>query len=70
MGRTKAVCNTEGPCFAKKEISGSMRCVCLHTTYPAGKKCPFQKPERDVTNGKRYPHRDLVREALMTMKED
>lgn len=47
------ICRCEGPCFAKTTITGSNpKCAIL--TEPYVSNCPFQKPEREVTNGKRY----------------
>lgn len=46
------ICIDERPCFARFESE----CTLLEDTYPEG-ECPFCKPERDVTNGVRYPMR-------------
>lgn len=46
----KPKCKDTRPCFARKEG----RCICLSETYPEG-KCPFCKPEMEVTNGVFYP---------------
>ena len=45
-------CNDPRRCFAKGPSGG---CSLLIETYPEGIKCPFAKPDRSVTNGKRYP---------------
>jgi len=46
----KPRCKDSRPCFARKDG----HCVCLISTYPDG-KCPFCKPEMEVTNGVYYP---------------
>lgn len=43
-------CFDERPCFARE---GKV-CRILHTSYRTG-KCPFCKPEREVTKGVTYP---------------
>lgn len=53
-------CNDERVCFGK--VRG--RCGVLVSTYPRDKKCPFNKPEREITNGvyyelKRMTHGEL-----------
>ena len=47
-------CVESRPCFAKNRESKYVKCRILTSTYPDG-KCPFCKPEMEVTNGKRYP---------------
>lgn len=44
-------CYTKGECFARSDKG---RCSLLKTGYPDG-NCPFRKPDKEVTNGKRYP---------------
>jgi len=46
-----ATCRDSRECFAKKE--GHL-CKILMESYEDG-KCPFCKPEREVTDGVRYP---------------
>lgn len=43
-------CNDTRKCFAK--VFGG--CMVLDTTYPEGKQCPFCKPTRNITKGKKY----------------
>ena len=50
--RNAEMCPSDQPCFGKTIIG---ECKVLVTPYKAG-TCPFQKPERDVTKGKRYPY--------------
>ena len=49
------ICTLNGPCFGHERSS-----VCsVLTDPPSGYTkgyCPFQKEERDVTNGVRYPY--------------
>lgn len=45
-------CYDTRKCFARG-LTG--KCGCLSVTYP-GKSCPFCKPKRDVTDGKKYPY--------------
>ena len=45
-------CNDPRKCFAKGPSGG---CSLLIETYPTGVKCPFAKPDRQVTDGKFYP---------------
>lgn len=51
--RSSPECAREGECFAR--VGG--RCLILHNTEFRSSKCPFQKPDRQVTNGKAYPVR-------------
>lgn len=45
-------CKEKGECFAKQYG----RCRILTTTFDyGGGTCPFQKPVRDVTDGRHYP---------------
>ena len=50
------ICKCKGDCFAKvKGIDPSRpKCDILKTGYTHD--CPFQKPERDKTNGVWYPY--------------
>jgi len=49
--------DTKGTCFAR---NGNGCCTILNSRYIGsqlnfgGKKCPFKKPKRSVTNGVRY----------------
>lgn len=49
--------DTKGPCFAR---NGNGRCTILNSRDRGcklnfgGRKCPFKKPKRSVTNGVRY----------------
>lgn len=43
-------CNDPRKCFAK-EFGG---CLILDAPYPKGKPCPFCKPQRNITKGKKY----------------
>jgi hypothetical protein len=53
MNKTRHVeCSNDGQCFGMG-VNGF--CVVLSTPYEKG-KCPFQKRERFVTNGKIYPY--------------
>ena len=46
-------CKEDGACFAKQHN----RCQILNDPKVYGKgTCPFQKPEREVTNGRFYPY--------------
>ena len=53
-------CAERGKCFAKTEEG---TCEILHAPNPHDYskppfkrgKCPFRKPDREITNGKRYP---------------
>lgn len=51
MNMVLPVCKMAGKCFARKDG----RCEILMRTPVT--TCSFQKPERDVTNGKRYEYR-------------
>lgn len=47
-------CRDPRACFARKDGC----CTVLRETYEHEKRaCPFCKPERDVTKGKRYEHK-------------
>lgn len=52
-----ALCKDARPCFARRETLevGMYVCSALTSSYGEG-LCPFCKPERDVTSGKRYPY--------------
>ncbi len=45
-------------CFARKYdyLTDEIICSCLTHPYYDDGKCPFCKPEREVTKGKRYPY--------------
>lgn len=50
-------CHTRGECFAKRNSikNDGVICVALSHTYGFNERCPFQKAEREVTNGEEYP---------------
>ena len=50
MASVDIVCVQTGPCFARGEHG---KCTLLQEK-PNG-KCAFQKPDRETTNGKKYP---------------
>lgn len=59
--RKNPICNDEAPCFARKlDRNGASRCTILAKDYPFG-GCPFCKPKKEITNGKRYPYREQIR---------
>ena len=62
MSNTYPRCHEIRPCFARDRGA----CTILTETYPYD--CPFCKPEREVTNGKHYPHREgsLVKQIEIT----
>lgn len=45
-------CNDKRKCFGRR---GDYCGILVHTGYKNG-ACPFAKPEREVTDGKRYPY--------------
>ena len=47
------MCYQTGKCFARNK---SGECTALMSTAFKGGKCPFQKPEAEITNGKAYPY--------------
>ncbi len=47
----KPICWQIGPCFGQ---DSKHRCTVLSLTMGV-RKCPFQKPEREVTGGVKYP---------------
>lgn len=51
-------CNDSRKCFGKTQTGSE--CKVLTRTYRDG-KCPFCKPERDVTNGRRYPYSKMYK---------
>lgn len=51
MKRNSVTCKNTGKCFGKTELG---KCRILQYGYKPG-KCPFQKPEMEVTEGKRHP---------------
>ena len=51
-------CCQQGPCFGR-DNDDKTRCKILNSTYPEGKKCPFQKPVREITRGRYYPYNKL-----------
>lgn len=52
MKEAPNVCHRNGPCFARNELG---RCSILTETWEH--KCPFRKPQRNVTKGKTYSDR-------------
>ena len=57
MDKLEVVCNDRRKCFAKTSRGGYFyTCSLLMENYDDG-KCPFCKPERNVTKGKRYAFR-------------
>lgn len=50
-------CNFDRECFARKKG----RCTVLTSVDSLRSTCNFKKPERSVTNGKRYEYLDLER---------
>jgi hypothetical protein len=48
-------CKDKRKCFAKVPRNFRTGCSILIKGYRDG-KCPFCKPDRDVTDGKRYSH--------------
>lgn len=46
------VCNDTKVCFARREDG---KCEILVTGYECDGDCKFCKPDREVTNGKKYP---------------
>lgn len=57
---TTPKCNDERRCFAK--VNG--RCGILIHSYKKGEKCPFNKPQREVTNGVYYELKKVTDEDL------
>lgn len=51
MGTRLDKCPHEGRCFARR----NGECEILLNTFFWKRKCPFQKPDMEVTNGKTYP---------------
>lgn len=53
-------CRDSRPCFARTKsiFSGKSEvCVLLSSVYPDG-KCPFCKPDREITKGIYYPYNE------------
>ena len=48
-------CNYKGECFARKDG----KCKILNDVYFRSGKCSFQKPVREITNGRFYPANKL-----------
>ena len=50
------VCNDARKCFAKRNTLEKDKSICsiLSSSYD-DEVCPFCKPDREVTKGKRYP---------------
>lgn len=50
-------CVDSRPCFAQTTIRGGFkRCTVLTSAYEESNDCPFAKPDREVTDGVRYPY--------------
>ena len=49
MASVDFVCVQTGPCFAREDD----KCTILNK-QPKG-KCAFQKPDKEITKGKKYP---------------
>lgn len=49
------ICTLNGPCFGHERSATCSVLTETPSTYSKG-FCPFQKPQRDVTNGIRYPY--------------
>lgn len=48
-------CKENGACFARS----FGKCIIL-TDTKFGRECPFKKPRKEITNGKRYGYRDYI----------
>ena len=52
-----STCKQDGKCFARLGVVGHGRCIILDgTDLYVDQICPFQKPEKEYTNGKYYPY--------------
>lgn len=50
-------CVDSRPCFAQTTIRGGLkRCTALTSSYEEDGDCPFAKPDKEVTDGQRYPY--------------
>lgn len=59
--RQNPYCYDDAPCFARKlDKDGRGRCTILYREYIFG-GCPFCKPQKEITNGKRYPYEEPKR---------
>ena len=54
-----ADCVDSRPCFGKSTYHPG-KCTVLVQGYDHDGECPFCKPKREWTKGKRYPHRNEV----------
>lgn len=61
MGKKKSdtpdnwpVCKDKRICFAQEDVFFKTKCSILRESYDDG-KCPFCKPDKEVTKGKKYP---------------
>ena len=60
------ICHEVEPCFAqsihgerpKPDRNGYYKCRLLSSPYPPSVKCPFRKPDKEITNGIRYPYNE------------
>lgn len=51
----KPICRDARYCFAESEYKNQKRCQILTETY-SGDQCPFCKPKKEETDGKKYPY--------------
>lgn len=56
---SKPRCDFSQNCFAKEKVTVCgfeiLKCKILTGTFFGGEDCPFAKPVREITKGKRYP---------------
>lgn len=57
MDVIRPICIDTRECFAKMRTGDRYRCDCLTRSYDVDGDCPFCKPEKEITNGKRYPRK-------------
>ena len=55
-------CPYDGPCFARNNdrLYGQYKTCRILTSPPEKDKCPFQKPDRNVTNGIYYADKEKM----------
>lgn len=46
-------CRDSRECFARNRLDD---CTILKSTYSREGACTFCKPDKEITNGRRYPH--------------
>jgi len=63
-------CRDTRPCFAREvNPEGTGICLILMDTYlNENRDCPFCKPEKEVTDGKRYPYNTHYSEKMQGKK--